>query len=167
MSCTLNLLLINCDFLLKCFKYSWSVLYFQPPSKDLPFQQPPIDSANQTTIETPVAPCRHCIKLPKFIENSWLGHHLIDSHFAIPMSRILKVILWFILWGLFIELEFGAVYFVISLMFVIYFTMRSGSRKQGEPSAYSVFNPGCEQLDGTLTAEQFESELRYGALSVH
>ena len=34
-------------------------------------------------------------------------------------------------------------------------------RRKGEISAYSVFNPGCEAIDGTLTAQQFENELRH------
>ena len=29
-------------------------------------------------------------------------------------------------------------------------------------SAYSVFNPNCESIDGTLTAQQFEREIRHG-----
>eukprot|EP00920_Eleutheroschizon_duboscqi_P038230 GHVT01091467.1.p1 GENE.GHVT01091467.1~~GHVT01091467.1.p1 ORF type:complete len:170 (-),score=12.58 GHVT01091467.1:230-739(-) len=78
-----------------------------------------------------------------------------------------KVILWFLLWGLFIELEFGAVYFCLSLLFVVYTSMKPKSRKEGELSAYSVFNPNCERIDGTLTAEQFETELRFGAAAVH
>lgn len=39
-------------------------------------------------------------------------------------------------------------------------------KKPGEISAYSVFNEGCESIDGTLKAEQFEREIRYGAGSV-
>ena len=34
-------------------------------------------------------------------------------------------------------------------------------RNKDEPSAYSVFNPNCESIDGTLTAEQFENEIRH------
>jgi hypothetical protein len=37
-------------------------------------------------------------------------------------------------------------------------------RKTGEMSAYSVFNPGCKAIDGTLTAEQFENEIRHRKL---
>ncbi len=80
---------------------------------------------------------------------------------------VLKFALWFILLGLFVELEFGAVYFIVSLSFLIYRSMKSGSRKRNEISAYSVFNPNCERIDGTFTTEQFEKELRYGAGSVH
>ncbi|XP_074656637.1 SAYSvFN domain-containing protein 1-like isoform X2 [Tubulanus polymorphus] len=89
----------------------------------------------------------------------------IDRHPYTPL--ILKTLLWLMLWLLFISLEFGAVYFVVSSLFVIYRTMRTKPRSPGELSAYSVFNPNCERLEGTFTAEQFEKELRYGAGSVH
>jgi len=76
----------------------------------------------------------------------------------------LRVVLWLIGWGLFIELEFGAVYFVVSLLtFIVVNTRTSppgGGRRRGDqPSAYSVFNPNCERIDGTITSEQFEAEI--------
>ena len=74
----------------------------------------------------------------------------------------LTVILWFIFWGLFIELEFGAVFFIISGFVFMYKCTRTRPREAGEASAYSVFNPGCERLDGTFTPEQFERQLGLG-----
>lgn len=64
-----------------------------------------------------------------------------------------------------IKIEFGAVYFVISLLIFIYYNTRSGPKKKGEISAYSVFNPDCQSIDGTLKAEQFEKEIMYGAFN--
>ncbi|XP_041354880.1 SAYSvFN domain-containing protein 1-like [Gigantopelta aegis] len=90
-----------------------------------------------------------------------------SSSRLITTERVLKVVLWFVLWAIFLELQFGAVYFVVSLLFIIYRTTRTGPKKTGDLSAYSVFNPNCERIDGTFTAEQFEKELRFGALSVH
>lgn len=78
----------------------------------------------------------------------------------------LKTLLWFILFGLFVEIEFGVVYVIFSSMFLIYINTRTREKLKDEPSAYSVFNPNCERLQGSLTAEQFESELRYGAAGV-
>ena len=82
------------------------------------------------------------------------------------LSRLLKVLLWLVLWGFFIEIEFGVVYFVVSILFFLFHSLRGSRRKPSEPSAYSVFNKNCEAIDGTLTAEQFERELRGGPLSV-
>ena len=73
---------------------------------------------------------------------------------------MLKVLLWLVLLGLFVELEFGLAYFVLSLFYWMYVGMRGPEEKtQGEKSAYSVFNPGCEAIQGSLTAEQLEREL--------
>lgn len=78
----------------------------------------------------------------------------------------LKAVLWLTLWMLFIHLEFGAVYLIISLLILIYRNTSTIRRNIYTPSAYSVFNPNCERIDGTFTSEQFEKELRYGANSV-
>lgn len=78
----------------------------------------------------------------------------------------LKFLLWLVLLGLFVELEFGLPYFVLSMFYWIYIGTRGpGERQNGEKSAYSVFNPGCEAIQGTLTAEQLERELQYRPLS--
>ncbi|XP_029448785.1 SAYSvFN domain-containing protein 1 [Rhinatrema bivittatum] len=79
---------------------------------------------------------------------------------------LLKFLLWLALLGLFVELEFGLAYFVLSMFYWIYEGTRSPrERKTGEKSAYSVFNPGCEAIQGTLSAEQFERELQYRPLA--
>ncbi|XP_075719604.1 SAYSvFN domain-containing protein 1 [Rhinoderma darwinii] len=78
---------------------------------------------------------------------------------------LLKFLLWLVLLALFVELEFGLAYFILSMFYWLYEgTRRPGLRKKGEKSAYSVFNPGCEAIQGTLTAEQFERELHYSTL---
>ncbi|XP_070953213.1 SAYSvFN domain-containing protein 1 isoform X1 [Macaca nemestrina] len=78
----------------------------------------------------------------------------------------LKVLLWLVLLGLFVELEFGLAYFVLSLFYWMYVGTRGPEeKKEGEKSAYSVFNPGCEAIQGTLTAEQLERELQLRPLA--
>ena len=78
----------------------------------------------------------------------------------------LYVILWLLIWGFFIEIEFGVVYLLTSAFAFIFLSLRGSRRRIGELSAYSVFNENCESLQGTLTAEQFEREIRYGPTSV-
>ena len=79
------------------------------------------------------------------------------------LETILKALLWLCLLGFFIQVGFAIVYLIISLSYFMYASMRSGSRKTG-PSAYSVFNDGCERIDGTFTAEQFENQMRHGTI---
>ncbi|KAM6272359.1 SAYSvFN domain-containing protein 1 [Spheniscus humboldti] len=75
---------------------------------------------------------------------------------------LLKVLLWAVLLALFAELELGLPYFVLSLLYWMYAGTRGpADRRRGELSAYSVFNPGCAAIAGTLTAEQLERELHY------
>lgn len=74
--------------------------------------------------------------------------------------------LYFLFWAtcyvIAIELKFGTVYFLLSALFAVYFNTRTGPKHQNEISAYSVFNKNCHSIDGTLNAEQFEREIRYG-----
>jgi hypothetical protein len=78
----------------------------------------------------------------------------------------LYVLLWLLLWGFFISVEFGFVYLLLSAFTFIVLSLRGSRRKIGQLSAYSVFNENCESIDGTLTADQFERELRYGPAAV-
>jgi hypothetical protein len=73
-----------------------------------------------------------------------------------------------------LALAFGAVqlglfmaFFLVSAIVFVFLCTRTRPRRAGEPSAYSVFNPNCQSIDGTLNAEQFEREIRYGPTSVH
>ena len=79
---------------------------------------------------------------------------------------LLKLLLWGLVWGFFIEVGFGAVFFITSLLYLLVTSLRGSRRRPWEPSAYSVFNRNCEAIEGTLSAEQFERELRYGPMSV-
>ncbi|XP_033216966.1 SAYSvFN domain-containing protein 1 [Belonocnema kinseyi] len=79
----------------------------------------------------------------------------------------LYFLLWATLYALALRLEFGAVYFILSSFYLIWANTRSGPKKEGEISAYSVFNPDCQSIDGTLKAEQFEREIMFGAASLH
>ncbi|XP_026760702.1 uncharacterized protein LOC113519723 [Galleria mellonella] len=74
---------------------------------------------------------------------------------------------WLTLYIFFLKIQFGAVFFVLSVLFGIYFNTRTRPKKKGEVSAYSVFNENCVSIDGTLKAEQFEKEIMYGAGGVN
>lgn len=73
---------------------------------------------------------------------------------------------WATVYVIAIKFGFGVVYLLISALIGIYLNTRTTPKKAGEVSAYSVFNKGCHSIDGTLKAEQFEREIRYGASSV-
>lgn len=106
-------------------------------------------------------------------EEDELVPHTLGGDDARKESKTLKYTLWvvyFLFWVtlyiIAIELKFGLVFLMFSALFGIYFNTRTGPKKSNEISAYSVFNKNCESIDGTLKAEQFENEIRYGAGSV-
>lgn len=79
---------------------------------------------------------------------------------------MLYFIFWATCFALAVEFQFGAVFLVISALVGIYMNTRTGPKPKNEMSAYSVFNKNVESIDGTLKAEQFEREIRYGSMSV-
>ena len=92
-----------------------------------------------------------------------------DCRFVVRMFKklytvnfLLKFSLWICLQIFSTLIQFGAVYFITSLLIIMYFSMKENQRKAHEPSAYSVFNRNCERIDGTFTAEQFEQQMIYG-----
>lgn len=108
---------------------------------------------------------------PKKDHSDWLldsafGRWLTSRQLGLTNLTLLKILLWLVLLGLFAELEFGLPFFVLSLFYWLYEGLRSpAAREPGELSAYSVFNPNCQPLMGTLTAEQLEGEMGYRALT--
>ncbi|PWA27876.1 hypothetical protein CCH79_00000517, partial [Gambusia affinis] len=98
--------------------------------------------------------------------DSTLGRWFASRQLVLSNIMLLKVLLWLVLVGLFVELQFGLPFFVISLFYWLYEGLRSPEpRKPGELSAYSVFNPDCQPLLGSLTAEQLEGEMGYRPLA--
>ncbi|XP_076656686.1 SAYSVFN motif domain containing 1 isoform X1 [Halictus rubicundus] len=75
---------------------------------------------------------------------------------------LLCFLLWAVLYIIAIEVQFGAIYFIASTFIFICVNTGSRPRKPGELSPYSVFNPQCKPIEGTLDASQFEREIRYG-----
>ncbi|KAM3930543.1 SAYSvFN domain-containing protein 1 [Leptodactylus fuscus] len=116
--------------------------------------------------ETQISPDVRTEKTPVIPEESAQGEVEPVPAAMWKTILVLKFLLWLVLLGLFVELEFGLAYFLLSMFYWLYEgTRRPGRRKEGERSAYSVFNPGCEAIQGTLTAEQFERELQYRPLA--
>ncbi|XP_053470675.1 SAYSvFN domain-containing protein 1 [Ictalurus furcatus] len=98
--------------------------------------------------------------------DSAVGRWLGVQRLAVTNLTMLKVLLWLVLLGLFSELDFGLPFFLLSLFYWLYEGLRSPvERRPGELSAYSVFNPDCQPILGTLTAEQLEGEMGYRPLN--
>jgi len=57
---------------------------------------------------------------------------------------------------------FGAVFFAISALIAIYFNTSNSEKKRNALSAYSVFNPQCTPIHGSVDSKQLERELLFG-----
>ena len=95
------------------------------------------------------------------IEDHYLEPELIEKEDKNIkyLKLFLKLLLWSLLNALFIRLEFGIVYLVVSSLVLICLNTNVGKKKKGTVSAYSVFNPNLERLPGQLTSEQIEKSL--------
>ncbi len=70
---------------------------------------------------------------------------------------------WALLQLLFNRLEFGVVFFCVSLIGFVFATLNyESTRKEGQLSAYSVFNPDNQRLPGTYDPTEYERMLRAG-----
>ena len=76
------------------------------------------------------------------------------------LKKLIIILIWIYFYKLFIEWEFGIIYFLCTIIVLIFTNL--GKRKPGELSAYSVFNPNFEQLPGTLTSDMIQNGMGFG-----
>ena len=90
----------------------------------------------------------------------FLPHFLVQQTWTSIDYAILavKLVIWLVGQIIFVKLDFGAVYFATSAFAFIWLSLGKERRQPGQMSAYSVFNPNCQNIQGSFTAEQFESE---------
>lgn len=82
-----------------------------------------------------------------------------DSNKISPLYKLVMLCLWIMGYRLFISWEFGIVYFMITILVLIFTNL--GKRKPWELSAYSVFNPNFEKLPGTLSSEDINPGMAF------
>ncbi|KAH8341939.1 hypothetical protein KR059_005224 [Drosophila kikkawai] len=131
-------------------------------------QDPPTTKAQDTAEESPdeAAFSSENELIPEeSLPRSTEHHHKENNTLKYTLWGV-YFLFWVTLYVIAIELKFGLVFLMFSALFGIYFNTRTGPRNRKEMSAYSVFNKNCESIDGTLKAEQFEREIRYGSGSV-
>lgn len=86
-----------------------------------------------------------------------------ETEYEQPWSYIaLKVLLWALLQALFAHVGFGIPFFVVACLYGMWAGTSQRQRLPGQKSAYSVFNEGCEAIDGSLDAEEMTRQMLYG-----
>ena len=75
---------------------------------------------------------------------------------------------WLVGYVVAVVVEMATVYMMLSLLVAIWRNTGTSSPPPGDrgnlPSAYSVFNPGLQRLQGTLDGESVDRGLRTGRL---
>ena len=69
-------------------------------------------------------------------------------------KNIIIFIIWYSLYRLFLKYNFGAVFFMLTIIALIFLNL--GKRKPGTLSAYSVFNPNQERIIGSMSSNPFD-----------
>ena len=72
----------------------------------------------------------------------------------------LRLLLYALLQALFARLGFGVAFFAVAALYAMFATASEQQRKKGELSAYSVFNKDCRSIEGSISPEDFEREMR-------
>lgn len=103
------------------------------------------DGDNVSTTSTDTA----IVELESSQPRSWLTY----------CTWLIYFLIWATLYAIAVELKFGSVYFMFSLLIGICINTRVKPKGKKEVSAYSVFNENCESIDGTFKAEMFEKQL--------
>lgn len=90
-----------------------------------------------------------------------IAPHVLPGLRRIGWKGATSFIAWCLAYYLFVKVEFGTVYMILSAMAIITTIGLGDTRRAGEMSAWSVFNTGFQSLLGTLQAEQFENEIMH------
>ena len=88
-----------------------------------------------------------------------LSVFLVKVLATVSAKTWLKMALWASLWKLFIYIEFGSLFIIVSLFAAVFGNL--GQKEAGDLSGYSVFNKGFKTLLGQSTGQQFDNEIRH------
>lgn len=84
---------------------------------------------------------------------------IVNCVTSIKLRHMILFLVWVISLWVFSYLEFATVFVILTGFALIFINL--GTRNKDDISAYSVFNSGFQRMMGTLTAEQFDREIRH------
>ena len=94
--------------------------------------------------------------------NLRLSDAALSVIFALTPEGYAMVVLWFLLGRVASALDMGPVYLLLSIVLFIFTNL--GRRREGEASAYSIFND-FQTLPGQLTADQLDRQMVRGHIT--
>lgn len=89
-----------------------------------------------------------------------LPEHMLAIIFSIRRRTWIGLVVWGVCSHFAGRLSIGPVYILASIVALIFLNL--GQRREGELSAYSVFNDGFRELPGTLNADTIDHQIRQG-----
>eukprot|EP00236_Picocystis_salinarum_P005848 CAMPEP_0113926630 /NCGR_PEP_ID=MMETSP1159-20121227/3859_1 /TAXON_ID=88271 /ORGANISM="Picocystis salinarum" /LENGTH=206 /DNA_ID=CAMNT_0000927039 /DNA_START=29 /DNA_END=649 /DNA_ORIENTATION=+ /assembly_acc=CAM_ASM_000767 len=89
-----------------------------------------------------------------------LPEHMLALLFGIRRRTWIGVVVWGICSHFAGRFSVGPLYILTSIVAFIFLNL--GQRREGEMSAYSVFNEGFRELPGTLNADTIDNQIRQG-----
>jgi len=98
------------------------------------------------------------------IDEEELEANLFDCKPYDLLLLSLKVLIYITCQTIAYLVQFGAVFFAISVLVFICTNLSTKSKTKGQLSAYSVFNPNCQPIHGTVSAKDLENQLTFGAI---
>eukprot|EP00271_Cylindrocystis_brebissonii_P019089 TRINITY_DN564_c0_g1_i2.p1 TRINITY_DN564_c0_g1~~TRINITY_DN564_c0_g1_i2.p1 ORF type:complete len:226 (+),score=36.39 TRINITY_DN564_c0_g1_i2:236-913(+) len=116
--------------------------------EELRFKLPETASALQRRIARVM---KDSLKLPDYV---------LMVFFWLSLRTWGLVLLWFIMAPVLQLWELGPIYILVTCFCLIFLNL--GRRKEGEASAYSIFNEGFRELPGTLNADRLDHDIRAG-----
>ena len=78
------------------------------------------------------------------------------------LQIVVRLALWFCVFGIFVELGFGLVFVIVSALVALFLSTSTGQRARDRLSPYSVFNPNFEEITGTYNADTVAQSLNLG-----
>ena len=69
------------------------------------------------------------------------------------LQLIVGLALWCCVCGVFVELGFGLVFLLVSALVALFLSTETGQKARDKLSPYSVFNPNCQEIQGTYNAD--------------
>mmetsp|Transcript_5151 Transcript_5151/g.12666 ORF Transcript_5151/g.12666 Transcript_5151/m.12666 type:complete len:218 (-) Transcript_5151:319-972(-) len=87
---------------------------------------------------------------------SWVVEWLV----VLRPLRILLLLLFLVAANVANRFSLGPVFILLAMIAAIFAGL--GKKREGEASAYSIFNPGVQRLPGQLDADQIDQQIRHG-----
>lgn len=82
----------------------------------------------------------------KKIDGARVQHYLATLSF----KSVSKLVIWIVLFMCAVYVELGVIFFLCSLLYLIWINLGERNPDDDGPSAYSVFNKGVRKIDGTF-----------------